>query len=32
VTPDAPTQPSKVEIEQVAQAVDDLDLLTSIDK
>jgi anti-sigma factor RsiW len=32
VAPDAPSQPNKVEIEQVAQAVDDLDLLTSIDK
>ncbi|MBZ5678245.1 MAG: zf-HC2 domain-containing protein [Acidobacteriia bacterium] len=36
-TPDAakqanPTQSSKAEIEQVAQAVDDLDLLTPIDK
>jgi len=30
--PDAPTQASKVEIEQVAQAVDDLDLLTPIDR
>jgi anti-sigma factor RsiW len=30
--PDAPQQPNKVEIEQVAQAVDDLDLLTSIDR
>ena len=29
-TPDAPPQPSKTEIEQVVQAVDDLDLLTPI--
>ena len=28
--PDSPAQPSKVEIEQVAQAVDDLDLLTPL--
>src|SRR5579862_9968110 len=28
----SPTHPSKAEIEQVAQAVDDLDLLTPIDK
>jgi anti-sigma factor RsiW len=27
-TPDAPKQPSKAEIEQVAQALDDLDLLS----
>ncbi len=30
--PDAPTQASKVEIEQVAQAVDDLDLLVPLDR
>jgi anti-sigma-K factor RskA len=29
-TPDAPVPPNKAEIEQVAQAVDDLDLLTPI--
>ncbi len=31
-TPDSAKQASKVEIEQVAQAVDDLDLLTPIDR
>jgi hypothetical protein len=31
-TPNAPKQASKSEIEQVAQAVDDLDLLTPIDR
>jgi len=31
-TPDATKQASKAEIEQVAQAVDDLDLLTPIDR
>ena len=31
-TPDAAKQASKAEIEQVAQAVDDLDLLTPIDR